>query len=141
MKSELWQASAGYFNTALRGIPPRTSVEAAHRTIDLWSRGELDWKSWLDEVDAIRAEFATLIGVDPARVGVGHTTAALVNVVAANLKSDARVLVPDPDCSLHRIQASAICALGAGVADYGAPVLPDYRRRPDAEIALEGAAS
>src|ERR1700722_10668811 len=52
----------------------------------------------------------------------------------------ARVLVPDPDCSLHRIQASAICALGAGVADYGAPVLPDYRRRPDAEIALEGAA-
>ena len=38
MKSELWQAPAGYFNTALRGIPPRTSVEAAHRTIDLWSR-------------------------------------------------------------------------------------------------------
>jgi tRNA threonylcarbamoyladenosine biosynthesis protein TsaB len=53
----------------------------------------------------------------------------------------AGVLVPDPDCALHLIQASAICALGACASNHGAPVLPDYRRRPDAEIALEGAAS
>ena len=67
MKSDVWQAPTGYFNTALRGIPPRASVEAAHRTIDFTNRGELDWKTWLDEVDAIRAEFATWIGVEPAR--------------------------------------------------------------------------
>jgi selenocysteine lyase/cysteine desulfurase len=107
MKSELWQAPAGYFNTALRGIPPRTSVEAAHRTIDLWGRGELDWRTWLDEVDAIRGEFATLIGVDQARVGVGHTTAALVNVVAANVKSNARVLVPEGEHNSNTIPFAA----------------------------------
>jgi selenocysteine lyase/cysteine desulfurase len=107
VKSELWQAPAGYFNTALRGIPPRTSVEAAHRTIDLWSRGELDWRAWLDEVDAIRGEFATLIGVDQARVGVGHTTAALVNVVAANVKSNARVLVPEGEHNSNTIPFAA----------------------------------
>jgi tRNA threonylcarbamoyladenosine biosynthesis protein TsaB len=50
-------------------------------------------------------------------------------------------LVPDARSALHLIQARAICELGAlaSVADAG--VVPDYRRRPDAEIALEGAAS
>ena len=95
MDTSLWNASRGYFNTALRGIPPRSSVEAAQRTLDLWSRGELDWVPWLDALDEVRREFATLIGVSPSQVGVGHTTAALVNVVAANLKSGSRVLVPE----------------------------------------------
>lgn len=107
MKSDIWQSPAGYFNTALRGIPPRASVEAARRTVDLWSRGELDWKTWLDEVDAIRSEFATLIGVEPARVGVGHTTAALVNVVAANVQSDSRVLVPEGEHNSNTIPFAA----------------------------------
>jgi selenocysteine lyase/cysteine desulfurase len=107
MKSDLWHSPAGYFNTALRGIPPRTSVAAAQRTIDLWSRGELDWKNWLDEVDAIRNEFALLIGVEPARVGVGHTTAALVNVVAANVQSNSRVLVPEGEHNSNTIPFAA----------------------------------
>lgn len=51
------------------------------------------------------------------------------------------VIVPDAGCALHRIQASALCALGAQADCDGASVLPDYRRRPDAEIALEAAAS
>ena len=83
MDTSLWNAPRGYFNTALRGIPPRASIEAARRTLDLWSRGELDWVPWLDELDHVRRAFATLVGVSPAQVGIGHTTAALVNVVAA----------------------------------------------------------
>jgi kynureninase len=75
-------------------FPPRSSVEATRRTLGLWSRGDLNWVTWLDEPDKVRREFATLMGVSPAQVGVGHTTAALVNVVAANLKSDSWVLVP-----------------------------------------------
>ena len=39
----------------------------------------------------------------------------------------------------HRIQAHAICELGDQASTDGKPVLPDYCRRPDAEIALEGA--
>ncbi len=49
------------------------------------------------------------------------------------------VVVPDTCSALHRIQAHAICALGALQAVGDAAVAPDYRRRPDAEIALEGA--
>jgi tRNA threonylcarbamoyladenosine biosynthesis protein TsaB len=48
------------------------------------------------------------------------------------------VLVPD-DPSLHRIQGRAICALGEQAVETEAEIVPDYLRRPDAEIALEGA--
>jgi tRNA A37 threonylcarbamoyladenosine modification protein TsaB len=46
------------------------------------------------------------------------------------------VLVPAANSDLHRIQARAICALGALASAGDGPVVPDYRRRPDAEIAL-----
>lgn len=98
-----WNVQRGYFNTALRGIPPRASVEAAQRTIELWSRGDLDWVEWLDDVDRVRAEFAALIGIPSAQIGLGHTTAALVNVVAANLKSGSRVLVPEREHNSNTI--------------------------------------
>jgi tRNA threonylcarbamoyladenosine biosynthesis protein TsaB len=48
------------------------------------------------------------------------------------------VLVPH-DPSLHRIHGRAICALGEQARELEGDVVPDYRRRPDAEIALEGA--
>lgn len=51
------------------------------------------------------------------------------------------VVVPEDDSELNRIQASAVCALGALAAEADGRVVPDYCRRPDAEIALEGAAS
>ncbi len=98
-----WNVRRGYFNTALRGIPPIAAVEAAQRTIELWSRGDLDWVEWLDDVERIRGAFATLIGVPAAQIGVGHTTAALVNVVAANLKSGSRVLVPESEHNSNTI--------------------------------------
>jgi tRNA threonylcarbamoyladenosine biosynthesis protein TsaB len=51
----------------------------------------------------------------------------------------AGVLAPEPTSELHRISAAAVCSL-ALVAPPGArTLLPDYRRRPDAELALEGA--
>ena len=98
-----WNVQRGYFNTALRGIPPRASVKAAQRTLELWSRGELDWIEWLDDVERVRSEFAALIGLPPAQIGVGHTTSALVNVVAANLKSGSRVLVPEKEHNSNTI--------------------------------------
>jgi tRNA threonylcarbamoyladenosine biosynthesis protein TsaB len=47
--------------------------------------------------------------------------------------------IPPTDSPLHLISANAICALGdhASVTD-GQTLLPEYCRRPDAEIALEG---
>ncbi len=55
----------------------------------------------------------------------------------------ARVAVPPDSSPLHLVSAQAICDLGvctAAVARYE-EIVPDYRRRPDAEIALEGAAA
>jgi len=55
------------------------------------------------------------------------------------------VVVPEDHSSLHRIDARAICELGtrppARPPGGDTPVVPDYRRRPDAEIALEKVAS
>jgi tRNA threonylcarbamoyladenosine biosynthesis protein TsaB len=51
------------------------------------------------------------------------------------------VLVPGARSELHRIHARAICELGERAPASDAAVVPDYRRRPDAEIALEGSAS
>jgi tRNA threonylcarbamoyladenosine biosynthesis protein TsaB len=51
--------------------------------------------------------------------------------------------VPAEDSPLHRVSGKAICELGACAkiaAGRGDAILPDYLRRPDAEIALEGAA-
>jgi tRNA threonylcarbamoyladenosine biosynthesis protein TsaB len=53
------------------------------------------------------------------------------------------VTVPPDSSPLHLVSAEAICDLGARgetVASYEA-IVPDYRRRPDAEIALERAAT
>jgi tRNA threonylcarbamoyladenosine biosynthesis protein TsaB len=54
----------------------------------------------------------------------------------------AGVEIPVADSSLHRVRARAICAAGARSlpASRYEDVVPDYRRRPDAELALEIAA-
>jgi tRNA threonylcarbamoyladenosine biosynthesis protein TsaB len=59
---------------------------------------------------------------------------------AAALKS-AGIAVAPADSPLHLVSAAAICELGARgtPASDGGQVVPDYRRRPDAEIALEAA--
>ena len=53
----------------------------------------------------------------------------------------AGVVVPDDSSPLHAVSALAICELAVLVEEAGSyeEVLPDYRRRADAEIALEGA--
>lgn len=98
-----WSAPTGYLNTALRGLPPRASVDAAHRVIDKWGRGALDWVGWLDQLIEIRERFAALVGVAPHRVGVGHTAASLVGIVAANLSQGSRILVLDHEHNSNTI--------------------------------------
>jgi tRNA threonylcarbamoyladenosine biosynthesis protein TsaB len=52
------------------------------------------------------------------------------------------IRVPADDSPLHRVSGEAICALAvSGVAQAIDTVLPDYHRRPDAELALEHARS
>lgn len=52
------------------------------------------------------------------------------------------VRIPQDSSPLHRVSGEAICEIAvSSAAQVLDAVLPDYRRRPDAEIALEGAAS
>jgi tRNA threonylcarbamoyladenosine biosynthesis protein TsaB len=55
--------------------------------------------------------------------------------------SAAGLAVPSDASPLHAVTAGAICALGAlsQATDATGRVVPDYRRRPDAEIAFEQA--
>src|SRR5262249_34477249 len=55
----------------------------------------------------------------------------------------AGVAVPEDSSPLHLVGAEAICDLGAraALAAMGEATVPDYRRRPDAEVALEGASA
>jgi tRNA threonylcarbamoyladenosine biosynthesis protein TsaB len=54
----------------------------------------------------------------------------------------AGMTVPVDSSPLHRVSGAAICELGARMVTVAGieAILPDYLRRPDAEIALEGAA-
>jgi tRNA threonylcarbamoyladenosine biosynthesis protein TsaB len=52
------------------------------------------------------------------------------------------IVVPVDASPLHRVDAGVLCELALSVpASEPEAVLPDYRRRPDAEIALEGGAA
>ncbi|HWD11621.1 MAG TPA: tRNA (adenosine(37)-N6)-threonylcarbamoyltransferase complex dimerization subunit type 1 TsaB, partial [Solirubrobacteraceae bacterium] len=49
----------------------------------------------------------------------------------------AGVPAPGDDSDLHRVSAAAVCALGLAAPVGPSALLPDYRRRPDAELALD----
>ncbi len=52
----------------------------------------------------------------------------------------AGISTPPDSSPLHLVSAAAICELGAAAAAASIEeIVPDYRRRPDAELALEGA--
>lgn len=52
----------------------------------------------------------------------------------------AGVSTPPDSSPLHAVSAAAVCELGARAAAMSLQeIVPDYRRRPDAELALEGA--
>ena len=57
------------------------------------------------------------------------------------LLTGAGLALAEEGSPLHRVSAEAICVLGAdpGARPGAGGALPDYVRRPDAELALEGA--
>jgi tRNA threonylcarbamoyladenosine biosynthesis protein TsaB len=86
------------------------------------------------------AEIATLLDA----AGLAAATPLGVGDGALRYRAEleaAGVEVPPEDSGLHLLRAGAVCELAgdAATGDY-AEVLPAYLRRPDAELALEGAA-
>lgn len=82
------------------------------------------------------AELPALLAGGESWVAVGDGVVLYRSAMIA-----AGALVPPDDSPLHRVRAASLCELGAVAIPTAEPVLPDYRRRPDAEKALAGVSS
>jgi tRNA threonylcarbamoyladenosine biosynthesis protein TsaB len=84
----------------------------------------------------VAIELARAPGADGRRWAVGDGACRYREQLQA-----AGLIVPDDASPLHRVPAGAVCALGAraAAADALLEIVPDYRRRPDAELAFEDA--
>jgi tRNA threonylcarbamoyladenosine biosynthesis protein TsaB len=87
-----------------------------------------------------------LASVVSARVGAARATGSWLAVGDGAVRfrdhlETADMTVPADASPLHLVNAEAVCDLGvrAPAVAVREAILPDYRRRPDAEIALEGA--
>src|SRR5215218_248891 len=85
-----------YLDAATVGLPPKPTVDALERALQMWQNGSADWaKDWDTEGDACRDLFATLIGASAEEIGLVPTVSAGVGIVAASIPQHAEVLVPE----------------------------------------------
>jgi selenocysteine lyase/cysteine desulfurase len=76
-----------YLNTVSLGQLSRRSRAAVSRFLDLWTEnGSAAWYSyWLKEVQAVREEFARLIGADPIEVAVLPNVSSALGAISSAL--------------------------------------------------------
>lgn len=84
-----------YLNTASCGLLPRRAVTAVHRLATENAEGRPGGAGDFEAVDAARAAFARLVGVDPGRVATGGSVAVHAGLIAGSLPPGAEVLVPE----------------------------------------------
>jgi tRNA threonylcarbamoyladenosine biosynthesis protein TsaB len=95
-----------------------------------------------DELAAGRALRPEVIEALMEETGLASAHAVGDGALRYRAELEAAGLDIAPDASpLHMLRAAAICSLAASTTSPASsgPVLPDYLRRPDAELALEGA--
>ncbi|MEU9775308.1 aminotransferase class V-fold PLP-dependent enzyme [Streptomyces sp. NPDC047968] len=84
-----------YLNTSLCGLLPHRAVRAvgrlAQELADGRAGGSGDWAA----VEAVRASFARIAGVDATRVAVGGSVSVHVGLIAASMPRGAEVLFPE----------------------------------------------
>jgi len=84
------------------------------------------------EITSVIAEAEQAAGATRQWLAVGDGALCFRSALEA-----AGARVAPLDCSLHLLSAAAVCELGArGAAASLHALVPDYRRRPDAELAL-----
>lgn len=65
------------------------------RALERWQHGSADWvHEWDVRGETCRSAFATLIGVDPARIALIPSASVGVGLIAANLTEDDEVVIP-----------------------------------------------
>ena len=93
----LFSPEGAYLNTASYGLPPLAAWEALEVAQDEWRHGRTGFDGWDLSVDASRAAWARLHGVEPADVAIGPQVSPFVGVVAASLPAGAQVLAAEED--------------------------------------------
>ncbi|MFF4178546.1 aminotransferase class V-fold PLP-dependent enzyme [Streptomyces sp. NPDC001750] len=84
-----------YLNTASCGLLPRRAVEAVKKLADELATGRRGGSGDFEAVEAARAGFARLVGVDADRVATGGSVSVHVGLIAASLPAGAEVLAPE----------------------------------------------
>ena len=92
---EQWSPEGVYLNTASFGLPPDRAWTALQDALGDWRAGRTSWEGWGDETQRAREVWARLVGVPASWVATGSVVSAMVGVVAASLRDDARVLAPE----------------------------------------------
>lgn len=138
--------AAGYLAACTVGLPmagTRAAVAA-----DL--AGRPDVTAYSRAVEASRASFASLVGVDAARVAIGSQTSVQVGLLAAALPDGSEVLVPEDEFSslvlpfVHagrgiRVRTAPLASLAAAVTPDTALVAFSLVQSGSGEVAHLGA--
>jgi selenocysteine lyase/cysteine desulfurase len=86
-----------FLNTATLGLPPRRTLDAVHRAMDLWASGRADAAAFDLPVANARDTYAALVGVAPELVAVGGQVSVFSGLIAASLHDHAQVLTASGD--------------------------------------------
>jgi selenocysteine lyase/cysteine desulfurase len=92
-------ATPGYLAACTMGLPTHNTVSALRADLDAWHSGVRTPGDYGTVVEATRAHFARLVGVDADRVAIGSQTSVLASVVAASVPDDSEILCVDGDFS------------------------------------------
>ncbi|MFF9346254.1 aminotransferase class V-fold PLP-dependent enzyme [Streptomyces sp. NPDC014734] len=88
-----------YLNTASCGLLPRRAVAAVKELADELASGRRAGSGDFEAVEAARAGFARLVGVDADRVATGSSVSVHVGLIAASLPAGAEVVAPEGEFS------------------------------------------
>ncbi len=84
-----------YLNTASLGLPPRRSLRVLRAALEQWSTGTASPPDYDAPLEAARASYAGLVGVDPSAVALGSQVSVFAGLVAASLPPGSEVLIPE----------------------------------------------
>jgi tRNA threonylcarbamoyladenosine biosynthesis protein TsaB len=102
-------------------------------------RGELFVAGYQQEMELIAPRAVAPTAVGELLSGTGWIALGDGARLYRDELESAGTSVPDDDSPLHRIAGGSLCELGLSADVAAEPLVPDYLRRPDAALALQGA--
>lgn len=126
-----FDVSYPHLDTAAVGVPPRHVVDATREAIEEWAVGTISADDYDAPIDAARAAFAQLVGVDAGSVAIGSSTSEMLAVVAAAVPDGAKVIVPESDFTSVSFPFAAHSARGVVVEEVALDDIPDAARYAD----------